>query len=399
MSDKLTLRTDLFLDGKIAVAVSGGSDSLALLYLLVENGFQPIVLTVNHGLRSEAAQEAAFVGQVCASLKLQHHILNVDVEKTGNLQANARDARYDAMKSFCIENKMPNLLVGHTKDDQNETFLMNAMRGSGVDGLRAMDEINSGELTIIRPILEFERQELQTYLSKKNVKWVNDPSNINFEFSRVKVRDWINQGQALGFDFEGLSRTRKNMARVSNFVETEVGRFFEDYGKWLMKGVEYIIPRSAFLDTHEEIQLRVLARLAQQFGGSGYKPRIDSVIRLRDKIHSEVSSGMNVANTDFHWSMHKIRICAEPKKLPPPSSTRFWHLHRIDNSGYFLEKDCHIDALGNLSHKFDFWRAMGISHNASLSIPAVFKGDEVIALKGHSETIKLQFVFNKPLIG
>ena len=143
----------------LGVAVSGGGDSMALLHLM--HGFCSFhaiklrAVTVNHGLRAEAASEAGMVRRYCATLGVRHDtLLWNDWNGTGNLQNAARDARYGLMAAWAKEHDINTIALGHTADDQAETFLMRLGRRSGVDGLAAMSNriIREG-VTFVRPLL------------------------------------------------------------------------------------------------------------------------------------------------------------------------------------------------------------------------------------------------------
>jgi tRNA(Ile)-lysidine synthase len=177
-------------EGRFALAVSGGGDSLALLRLGAGLfGPRATVLTFDHGLRSDSAAEAADVGVRAAGLGLPHAVLLPDAPlPAANLQAAARDARYRALARWCAANAVPFLLTGHQADDQAETMLLRLARGSGLAGLagiRPAVAIAPG-VTLIRPLLPWRRAALAAILADWSP--VEDPANRDPRFDRTRAR-------------------------------------------------------------------------------------------------------------------------------------------------------------------------------------------------------------------
>ncbi|HYW14949.1 MAG TPA: tRNA lysidine(34) synthetase TilS [Allosphingosinicella sp.] len=181
--------------GRIALAVSGGPDSLALL-LLAHAAFPGRVgaATVDHGLRAESKAEAGSVGRLCAEIGVPHRILAVLVEASGEgLQAAARAARYAALAEWMDGEGSGLLLSAHHCDDQAETLLMRLNRGSGVGGLagvRARGSVpgTGGRLRLCRPLLGWRRSELGSVVAAAGVEAALDPSNSDVRFDRVRLR-------------------------------------------------------------------------------------------------------------------------------------------------------------------------------------------------------------------
>jgi len=179
-------------DRPIAVAVSGGGDSLALL-LLAAHGFpgRIVAFTADHGLRPESAAEAAEVARICVLMGVPHRTLLLSelAGTTANIQARARAARYAAMAGACGETGAQWLLTAHHADDQAETLLMRLARGSGVDGLAGIRVARAeGGITLLRPLLGWRKRELAEIVRDAALVPADDPSNSAARYDRTHAR-------------------------------------------------------------------------------------------------------------------------------------------------------------------------------------------------------------------
>lgn len=187
-------------DGRIALAVSGGPDSLALL--LLAHAARPgaiVAATVDHRLRIESRDEARMVARLCDKLQVHHAILDVDVaDDPAGLQAAARMARYAALAAFAAAQGAIVLATAHHLDDQAETLLMRLARGSGVAGLsgvrRSRPLGDAPGITLIRPLLGWTKAELEEIVAEARIRPVRDPSNQNPRFDRTRARALLAQG-------------------------------------------------------------------------------------------------------------------------------------------------------------------------------------------------------------
>lgn len=180
---------------RIGIAVSGGPDSMALLWLAA-SAFPGCVeaATVDHGLRAEAREEAEMVARWCADQGIAHRILSLSAPITGSIQASARAARYALLHQWLEERALGWLLTAHHADDQLETMLMRLNRSSGVGGLAGIRARNGA---VLRPLLGWRRAELMQVVRTHNLPHVHDPSNDDARFDRVEMRqhlasvDWL----------------------------------------------------------------------------------------------------------------------------------------------------------------------------------------------------------------
>jgi tRNA(Ile)-lysidine synthase len=201
---------------KVGLAVSGGPDSLAMM-LLAHAAFPKAIriATVDHGLRPEAAEEAAYVAGLCTERGLAHDILKPAIPITGNLQSSARKARYGLLHGWADRHELQWIATAHHADDQLETLLMRIARGSGLAGLSAIRERNGA---IIRPLLGFTKAQLIEICAQHSVVPCEDPSNANLDFDRVQFRNWLKQAPA-SLDARRVSRTVSALRETHQALE------------------------------------------------------------------------------------------------------------------------------------------------------------------------------------
>ena len=200
-------------DEPLALAVSGGSDSLALMYLAhdwaLRRGRTLLCFTVDHGLRAESAAEAERVAAICADLQISHRILTWKAGRPN--QAAARHGRHALLAEAARRAGAKHIALGHTRDDQMETFLMRARQGSTWYGLGGMDRLAPSPVwpqgwgvSVIRPLLGARREDLRAYLRARGISWIDEPSNHDLTFERVRVRECIASNRQLAARLESI---------------------------------------------------------------------------------------------------------------------------------------------------------------------------------------------------
>lgn len=294
-------------NSSIAVACSGGPDSMALALMAKEwagKKGKVVALTVDHGLRKESAQEAKQVGLWLKKHGLAHVILPWKGRKpASNIQEAARKTRYRLLTDYCKQHKITRLLVAHHLEDQAETFLMRLARGSGVDGLSAMSALTTMyDVTLVRPLLALSKTELLDYLKRRKQSYVNDPSNENTAFDRVKMRKLLPQFTEVGLTVDRLAKTATNMARARAHLEEETGRFLSAVCKIPPEGYAKL----EHINISEEIALRALATLIMIIGGHEVKTRLADLERLYAALQQPDFKGATLGGCVF--LRHKASI-------------------------------------------------------------------------------------------
>ena len=288
------------------IAVSGGSDSMALFHMLTDwkssNKPEIIVASIDHGLRSESKLEVEFVKKACEMKKVKHFSLAPSTHLSkirGNLQDNARSARYTLLRNWAIAKNLQCILLGHTLDDQEENLLIRFFRGSGVDGLVSMEEmVARNEILWMRPLLKFRKEDLRNYLRTNNYSWVDDPSNHDNKYTRVRMRKLLKQLKSNNLITPNFVKTADHMLRASKLSReiaisnSKTLLSFNDVGQISFK-VE------KFSKLFEDSRYRILAGIVSWFSGSFYKPRFSQLENVYNKILNVNITGSTLGGTVF----------------------------------------------------------------------------------------------------
>lgn len=268
----------------IAVAVSGGADSMALARLasawaLSRHGCA-VALTVDHGLRAESAAEAKLVGEWMEALGLSHRVLHWTCDKpVGGIQAAARRARYSLLLQWCRQSGVLHLLTAHHRDDQAETVLLRLGRGSGVDGLAAMAPIvEHRDARVLRPLLSIPRSRLIASLRTAGQSWIEDPTNADLRFGRARIRTMLAARESGDLTASGVASTAARLARTRSRLENVANALLAT--QVVLHPAGFALCGRQIFTEPEEIALRALSRLVTSVGGSTYGPRQERLERL-----------------------------------------------------------------------------------------------------------------------
>ena len=305
-------------DKKLCIGVSGGSDSLALVLMADEEltplGYKIIALTVNHGLRPSAQQEADYVASVMAQHNIEHHILYWNGEKplTGIEEA-ARIARYELIGNWCKKNQVNFLMTAHHLYDQAETFFMRIERGSGLDGLCGMKDIFKRDgFTIIRPLLNTNPQTMKDYLNSKNIKWIEDESNFCSELLRVKITQFLPVFEKqTGISALKIVQTMNRLQTSQRYFDKTVSKILNTVFKSYQEKA-YWCEIKDFLNFEQEIKFRILQTILRIVGQKDYAPQADKILNLIEKINNPEFKAATLS--DCHISFFDNRLWILPEK-------------------------------------------------------------------------------------
>ena len=288
----------------IALAVSGGADSMALMHLVARALSRPqfasmlqapagwvSVVTVDHQLRPESGAEAAFVKAQADRLGFTHHTLQWHSEKPASgLQAAARAARYALMASAIKDEHasggpLRSLVTAHHAGDQAETLLMRLARGSGTSGLAAMQGSSAMHgVDLLRPLLGVPKSRLIATLQAIGADWIEDPSNTNEEFERVRVRHALPHLAALGIDDHMLALSARRLARADAALESLTTQLATATGVSHHGGAYASLDSSIFRKGEAEARIRLLGYLIAAHGGQAEGPRLSQLEDLDEHI-------------------------------------------------------------------------------------------------------------------
>lgn len=273
-------RPSIFLAG-----VSGGADSMALCLMLAcwcrAHGHRLVAVTVDHGLRPDSAAEAGRVSAWLAARGIEHESLSWRGEKpvTG-LQAAARSARFALLTDRATCLGAAGLFLAHHMQDQAETMAMRLARDSGPDGLAGIRprQIRDG-IPVLRPLLPLLPERLRTHCLAEGQAWIEDPSNRDRRFERVRIRQQAKEMRESGLDACDLDRLAKAFGRLRDWSEIRLTSFLLDSGDLDPRGFA-ALDLSAVLGLPPPLRAKLLSGLLQSIGGLDYPPRAERLQRF-----------------------------------------------------------------------------------------------------------------------
>ncbi len=386
----------------LVVAVSGGADSMALTLLAAEwaaaRHGSIAALTVDHRLRKESRAEAKQVAAWLGARGIEHKTLAWTGEKpTSGIQAAAREKRYELLEDWCRRQGVLHLLVAHNLDDQAETFLLRLGRGSGLYGLSGMAPVEFRRgLRVLRPLLSVSHERLVATLKARGQAWLDDPSNENERFGRVRARRILADLAPDGLEAARIADAAERLRRAREAVEAQV--------TGTLAGAVTIHPegyarldRGALMETAEEVSLRALARVLMTVSGAVYPPRFD---RLRH-LHAALAASpfrartlhgcrITAATGDYRKSRFGIVISREVSAvgddvtLAPGRSALWDGRFRVTLAGR-AGKPLRVTALGTdgwteIRGKIDPSTADAIPAGARVTLPALCDTSGIVAV-------------------
>ena len=270
------------------VAVSGGPDSLALAFLMklysLKHNINCYFFIVDHKLRNDSTNEACKVKKILNKLSIKAEIIAWNGRKPSkNIQSLARKKRYELLFLRCKKLKIQNLVIGHHLDDLYENFFLRMIRGSGLKGLVSLDKIvQISNINLIRPLLDFEKKDLEFISDHVFNFFVRDPSNKNTNFKRIKIRNMIDQLKNNGMDKNKLFLTLKNLKRSDQVIKFYVER--NKFTNSFIRKKKEILLNKDFFDQPYEIVFRSFSDILKVTGNKYYPPRGKKIDTVLDKI-------------------------------------------------------------------------------------------------------------------
>ena len=287
---------------KIGVAISGGPDSLALVFLakcyFLKNKLDAKFFIVDHKIRKESSKEAKLVRLFLKKFHINCEILNWYGKKPhSNIQGIARNKRYDLLKNACKKNDIKHLLIGHHIDDLYENFFIRLLRGSGLKGLSSFGETireEESNIIILRPLIKFEKKHL-IYISKNVFKFfIEDPSNQNLNFQRSRIRKLIFDLNKEGLDKKKLDLTIRNLKSSNNSINFYVTKNIQDNAKFFKKENTYILNKF-FFNQSQEVIFRSFSTVLKKISNRYYPPRgksiSDSILKINSTKYKKFTLG------------------------------------------------------------------------------------------------------------
>lgn len=315
---------------KILVMVSGGSDSLGLLLALIKAAHASAnddvalsAVTIDHQLRPEAAEEARQVGEICRRFGVKHVIRRWDeVKPNSGISQASRLARYRLVAAVAEELRATVIVTGHTLDDQLETVLMRAARSTRAEnaGLSGMAEctLYAGRHWLVRPFLSVRRADIREFLGKEQLGWVDDPSNEDRKYERVRTRQGLEQLSEASVD--------RSAGEKRKAISNAAAGLLRDHAQGEGSGVIWL--RNEAFDQNPDMLRHALAAVAAVIGGRQHLPAADSMDRLSAFILQNRLGRMTVSRTVFDRRRDGLYLYRENRNLPSlkivPGETVLW---------------------------------------------------------------------------
>lgn len=320
---------------RLAVGVSGGADSLCLLHCADawarDRGGSAVALIVDHRLRSESADEAAMVAGWMAAAGVEHHVLRLHeaAPDGGNIEARARASRFDLLEAWCRDAGVLHLLLAHHREDQVETVLLRLARGSGAHGLAAMTpERSLRHLRVLRPLLDVPKARLVATLQARGLPWVEDSSNRDPRFDRVRLRQTL--AAIAGDDAlltARIAHTAGAMRRTRRLLDAAIDRLLARAVTVSPLGYA-AIDRRGLDGADRDLAARALGLVVAAVGGTPHPPRRESMLHWLEVI-AGAGGGATLAGVQLtcwrgQWLVHREPAAVAGPVTIQPGETARW---------------------------------------------------------------------------
>lgn len=303
--------TTFHLEGvlRIGVACSGGADSLALTLILnnwvKRHGKEIIAFHVDHKLRPTSTLEAAQLSEWLKSHHIPHEILTWNHNGVGTrIQERAREARYQLLNAAARKHSIQYMFLAHHLKDQEETFWMRLSKGSGIDGLSGMNSyVHKEGVTYLRPLLNINPERLKLYLNSIQQPWIQDPSNENQKYLRIRLRSLLHE------EGYSLDKTLSKLQEDSDYIHSEVEKWMSENLSQNEDSIQ--VPSLSLISLHPALAKRVLQSLIQKVSPSPYPKRNNSISQLWSKLQDPKFQRGTLGNCVIKKSQGQIVVTKE----------------------------------------------------------------------------------------
>jgi len=307
-----TLKKKTFL-----IAVSGGPDSLALTALAksysYENKCKIYYVLVDHNLRKNSSFEAISVKRLLKKNQINLNILKNKEMITKNIQSEARRIRYSLLTNFCKKRKIKTILTAHNLEDQVETFFIRLSRGSGLQGLSSMKQINkiNSNIHLARPLLDFKKIQLIKISKIIFGKFYKDPTNKNTKYLRTRIRNLKKSLEKSGINYDQVFRSIKNLASSRDTLDLYFNKIYKDTVD--KKNNKIFIRLENFNSLNQEMKMRVFKKSIKDFTNSYYSSRSKKIFNLIDQIRAKKNAKLTLGGCIISREKNHIILRKEKK--------------------------------------------------------------------------------------
>jgi len=401
-------------EGPLIAAVSGGADSMALLYWLEASANRHqrdiLAVTIDHDLREDSASEAAAVASYCGVRNIPHRIVVWHGEKPKSaMQERAREERYKRLLRVAGEEGAAAILTGHSASDQAETFLARLARGSGINGLsaiaaqRRMAAGPAEPIPVLRPLLAFGRQQIRASCKAHNIPFHDDSSNDDPKYERVRHRAVLSALAAQDILHEqALCRSAARLQCQQSLLDASVAGLFANSGGAFHPQGAISLPRAALLEAPSALTEALLEKAAQAVSGaamagdSGAGPALLEAVKQKQNMTQ--SGALMVQKADTIWLLREpAGVLGRADGTPAMAPVKITVEEKLIWDGRFILTPRREGLLAPIGMKSEMIKGVGALAGAFLaSLPAIWDGNNVIAVpkfvKNMKEVAKLPWI-------
>ena len=299
------------------IAVSGGPDSLALTALAksysYENKCKIYYVLVDHNIRKDSSLEAISVKKLLKKNQINLNILKNKELIKKNVQSEARRIRYSLLTNFCKKRRIKNILTAHNFEDQVETFFIRLSRGSGLEGLSSMKQINktNNNINLVRPLLDVKKIQLIKISKVIFGRFYKDPTNKNTKYLRTRIRNLKKSLETSGINYDQVFRSINNLASSRDTLELYFNKIYKETVK--KKKNKIFIRLEGFNSLNKEMKMRVFKKSIKDFTNSYYSPRSKKIFNLIDQIRAKKNPKLTLGGCIISREKNHIILKKEKK--------------------------------------------------------------------------------------